>query len=226
MFYNYKHSHSIVLLAICNADYIFRFVDIGAYGRRSDGGIFRDSVIGRKFEEGEMNLPAPRCISDTRDKPLPYCIVGDEAFPLKQYLLRPYPGKDNATFGKRVFNYRLTRARKIIENAFGILASRWRIFRHSIIGSESNVVNYVKASICLHNWLRLNIKNNEDLYLDQSIHREQLSRSNATRLTPGGFADIHRMGANNSTYRAENIREEFCSYFNNEGALEWQYEYI
>lgn len=58
-YYNYKHSHSIVLMAICDANYIIRFVDIGAYGRRSDGGIFKDSAMGKAFDNGHMNFPQP-----------------------------------------------------------------------------------------------------------------------------------------------------------------------
>ncbi|XP_071626679.1 uncharacterized protein [Temnothorax longispinosus] len=89
MYFNYKNSHSLVLLAMCNANYIFTFVDIGAYGRRSDGGIFKDSLLGQKLEGNKMNIPDSTPISDVRATPLPYCIVGDEAFPLKTYLLRP-----------------------------------------------------------------------------------------------------------------------------------------
>lgn len=62
-YYNYKNHHSIVLLAICDANYSFTFVDIGAYGRRSDGGIFRDSEMGKKFEQHEMNIPKPELLT-------------------------------------------------------------------------------------------------------------------------------------------------------------------
>ncbi|XP_036140826.1 protein ALP1-like [Monomorium pharaonis] len=120
-YYNYKHAHSVVLMAICDAHYIFRFVDIGAYGRRSDGGIFSNSVIGKNFNANRMNVPKPSAVAEGRI--LPYCLVGDEAFPLKSYMLRPYPGKNGLTPEQDIFNYRLSRARRLIENTFGILAS-------------------------------------------------------------------------------------------------------
>jgi len=110
-------------LAICDANYIIRFVDIGAYGRRSDGGIFKDSAMGKAFDEGHMNIPQPAAISDS--PVLPYCLVGDKAFPLKSYLLCPYPGRGGLTPEQKVFNYRLSQARRLIENTFSILASQW-----------------------------------------------------------------------------------------------------
>lgn len=73
-------------MAICDANYIIRFVDIGAYGRRSNDGIFKDSAIGKAFDEGRMNIPQPAAIKEGGPI-LPYCLVGDEAFPLKSYLL-------------------------------------------------------------------------------------------------------------------------------------------
>jgi len=84
----------------------------------------------------------------------PHYFVRDEAFPLKSYILRPYPGK-NLDIQKRIFNYRLSRTRQTIENAFGILASRWRILRNNIIADVETVEKIVAATVCLHNFLRI-----------------------------------------------------------------------
>ncbi|GAB1867628.1 Protein ALP1-like isoform X1 [Camponotus japonicus] len=230
-YFNYKGSHSIVLLAICDSNYIFKFVDIGAYGRRSDGGIFKESVFGQKFENNEMKIPKPTPISNNEEN-FPYIIVGDEAFPLKTYLLRPYPGKQNVEYDKRVFNYRLSRARRTIENSFGILANRWRIFRKPIILKVEKTIKIVQATVCLHNWLRMaDLNGNEKV---PYITPESVDREDETSIIQGswradmqsGMTDITRLGNNFSTRQAVEIREKFLHYFNNDGAVDWQYLYV
>ncbi|XP_018315065.1 putative nuclease HARBI1 isoform X2 [Mycetomoellerius zeteki] len=226
-FYNYKNSHSIVLLAICDANYIFRFVDIGAYGRRSDGGIFRESQLGQHLEAGQMNIPQPD--SFYRGGPLlPYCIVGDEAFPLKSYLLRPFSGKDNLSAEQCIYNYRLSRARRVIENCFGILVSQWRIYRKSIISSVETTMKIVQATICLHNWLRKsNIEQTNNILpgmLDRETTEDDYIRGSWRTVMEDGcaFMNISRCSTNTSARDAMLIRDEFCKYFNDEGSVAWQ----
>lgn len=124
-FFNYKKTFSIVLFAMCNADYDFTYVNIGAYGSQSDGGVLRESSLGRALFTNALGLPEEQPLPETNIM-MPYFFVGDEAFPLHKNLFRPYGGK-NLPRDKRIFNYRLSRARRCIENAFGILASRFRM---------------------------------------------------------------------------------------------------
>lgn len=62
---------------------------MGAQGRASDGGVFAASTLSQAIDSGEINFPPPASPPGS-DDPLPYVIVGDEAFPLKQNLMRPY----------------------------------------------------------------------------------------------------------------------------------------
>jgi hypothetical protein len=90
-------------------------------------------------------------------EPQPHVVVGDEAFPLKPYLLRPY-SKSNVTRNEanKVFNYRLSRARWVVGNAFGILTARWRIFRRRFQVQPEMVDNIVLTCCRRHNVLSQN----------------------------------------------------------------------
>ncbi|XP_011269237.2 uncharacterized protein LOC105259170 [Camponotus floridanus] len=206
-YYNYKNSHSIVLLGICDAQYMFTFVDIGAYGRHSDGGIFKDSKMGLKFNSKEMNVPAPEPFSPGGPS-LPYVLMGDEAFQLTDYLMRPYPGKGGLNDERNIYNYRLSRARRTIENTFGILVSQWRILKRPINCSMEKTISIVKAIVCLHNWIRRrDIDDGENQYVTPTL----IDQEDDDGFVPGSwrgcidnsvFVDITQCGSNNSSRRA------------------------
>lgn len=153
MYYNYKGTHSVVLLAIVDADYRFVCVDIGAYGKNSDGGIFERSIMGRRFAADQMNVPPPSPLPGT-DTNVPYSLLGDQAFALSDYMQRPYPQNQSARDpSKRNFNFRLSRARRVVENGFGILAQRWRLYFRPLALATCTVNTVVMASVLLHNFL-------------------------------------------------------------------------
>jgi hypothetical protein len=81
--------------------------------------------------------------------------IGDDAFPLKKYLLKAYPRCTDLSVKEKIFNYRLCRARRVVENAFGIMVSRFRVFEKPIALNVDRVNAIVKATCALHNWLRL-----------------------------------------------------------------------
>uniref|UniRef100_A0A3P9LF24 DDE Tnp4 domain-containing protein n=1 Tax=Oryzias latipes TaxID=8090 RepID=A0A3P9LF24_ORYLA len=154
LYFNYKGTFSVVLLALVDADYRFLVVDVGSYGSNSDGGIFANSGLGKALRDGTLNVPPPSELPGAPELgKVNHVIVADEAFPLKTYLLRPYPGRRLPT-DKRIFNYRLSRARRISENVFGILSQRFRVFQRTLQVQSSVVDKVVKAACVLCNYLR------------------------------------------------------------------------
>jgi hypothetical protein len=110
-------------MAVVDADYKFMYVDVGAEGAGSDGGVFQRTELRQCMEEGSLGLPPPCPLpGGTRD--VGYFFVGDEAFPLRPWLMKPIPRR-SLTTEQRIYNYRISRARRVVENAFGILSSRY-----------------------------------------------------------------------------------------------------
>jgi hypothetical protein len=94
MYYNYKGTQSIVLMALADANLKFTMIDVGAFGRTSDGGVFKNCAFGNAFIQGRINIPNPAPLySDPNSTPFPFVILGDEAFPLRENLMRPYGGR-------------------------------------------------------------------------------------------------------------------------------------
>jgi hypothetical protein len=124
-----KKTFSIILLVLVGANYNFIVIDVGFFfGRSIDGGIFSHSAQGKHMENSSLHIPPDSCLPANNIE-VSVVIVRDEAFPLKTYLMRPYPGhQSSGNDFMTYFNNQLSRARRVSENAFGILAQKFRIF--------------------------------------------------------------------------------------------------
>jgi len=218
-FFNYKNYFSVVLLAIVNAKYQFTLVNIGSSGSQSDGGILLNSKMQEKLDE-DGYLPPPKVVTESLT--LPHVILGDDGFPLRKNLLKPYP-KNRTTPEERIFNYRLSRARLVVENAFGILAARWRIF-HSVIEVDIQLIKLIiRTAVILHNftiarndWNGITTDNEENGRFTEGNWRTIAEADN-------GMIGIRRQGSNNRTLEAVDVRNSFKDYFSSqEGSVVWQ----
>ena len=155
LYWNYKNFYSIILFALVDADYQFLYVDVGAEGKASDSTLWNASSFKKDLfsEENPLNVPGPSPFPGFKDD-LPYYFVGDDAFEMSENLMKPFPATD-LSLRQRVYNYRISRARRIVENAFGIIASRFRILRREIEMSPANARCVILAIIVLHNFLRV-----------------------------------------------------------------------
>lgn len=230
-FFNYKGSFSIVLLAVVDANYKFTFVDVGCNGRISDGGVFKNCSLYELLEENNLNIKQKYKIPGT-EREIPYAFVADDAFPLKTYILKPYSQR-NLSQQRRIFNYRLSRARRIVENAFGILASRFRVFLQPIALDPRKVESIVLACCTLHNFLRTKITANAiytpPAYMDQEnpLTGEIQPGEWRNGPCPQGLVPIERPARGRAPTEAKDARDFLCEYFNSaDGAVLWQWKMI
>ncbi|XP_046548032.1 protein ANTAGONIST OF LIKE HETEROCHROMATIN PROTEIN 1-like [Haliotis rubra] len=144
-FFNYKKFFNIILLALVDANCKFIFVDVGANGRAGDAAVYANSQLSYALQHNTLNTPQPTPL-EGRHELVPSVVVGDDAFQLKPHLMKPYPMRD-LSYEKRVFNYRLSRARRVSENAFGLLVNRFCIFQKPPQVSPEVASSVVLASV-------------------------------------------------------------------------------
>ncbi|KDR23792.1 hypothetical protein L798_11368, partial [Zootermopsis nevadensis] len=126
-YYNYKGRHRMVLLAVVDAKYQFIMCDFGINGRVSDGGVLQNTTFFERLENNPLNiLPEER--NRNTSTILPYVFVAEYAFPLRMVMVKPYRQANLDSKDKKVYNYRFSRARRIVDNAFGIVSLRFGIF--------------------------------------------------------------------------------------------------
>jgi len=109
----------------------------GSYGRNSNGGIFAHSKLGKYIETHlgipeDKQLPGALCLA-------PRVVVGDGAFPLNSYLLKPYQeSQSKGENEKNNFNYMLSRSKRVVDKTFGILSQKFQIYRRTLQSLPEN----------------------------------------------------------------------------------------
>jgi len=216
-FWNYKGTNSLVLMAIANANYEFVMIHFGANGRLSDGGVIEHTLFHHKLINNELKVPQPSSPINSY-KLIPYVFIGDEAFSLRNDFLKPFSQKE-LDKEKRIFNYRLSRARRVIENTFGILASKFRIFNQPINLKLENIEKVVMASCVLHNFLRTKIG---ELYVFTNNYEVENTELDVPPDTMGCLISLEKGHNRNATESAKEVRNAYKEYFISGGAVEWQ----
>lgn len=153
-------------------------------------------------------------------------MLGDEAFPLSTFLMKPYPRRNQLSVSQKVFNYRLSRGRRIVENAFGILSARFRVFKSPIALSTPTVVKLVKSACALHNWIRK--MGNDNIIADVEDHErgQIIPGSWRSNNRSEGLVDLRQSMHRNYLAEARQKRDNLANYFIGEGAVSWQYRMI
>lgn len=159
-----------------------------------------------------------------RGQPTPFFFIADDAFPLTERLMKPFSTKKKTPFTneEKVFNYRLSRARRTIENAFGVLVMRWGCLRSEFCCAPEKVNIIVGACCALHNFLisrstTYATPQHFDRYDEHGNLIEGEWRNHQHRLES---LDTIR-GRPNS--QASNIRERLKQYFFHDYVLPYQF---
>lgn len=214
-FYNYKGTYSTLMLALVDAKYRFLWISVGSAGKEGDAGIFASSDLGRSLAAGALDIPPARHLPGTTVV-APHVLVGDEAFPLKTYLMKPFGAGSLAEEECRIYNYRLSRARRVVENAFGILMQRFRCFRGPLQVEPQNAARIVRAACVLHNYLR-------EKTMAENRSNEQEMDDAACNLEESAFAPLRGMISSHMYSRdAGEVRNTFKAFFSGPGAVPWQ----
>nr|CAH7765263.1 unnamed protein product [Callosobruchus chinensis] len=212
-FYNYKQYFSVVLMALVDSDYCFIFADCGCQGRLSDGAVFRNTRLFKKIENNELHCPPPEPLIG-RNKEVPYVFVGEHDKGSKY----------------RIFNYRLSRARRVVENTFGLLSNVFRVLREPMLFQPDKVASVVMTCVLLHNFLRRSTSS-RSLYSPNGTFDfeengkiidgawRQANTDIMTSLLP--LRNIPRK----TSIDAKEIRKEFAEYFITSGNIPWQDQY-
>ncbi|XP_041469954.1 putative nuclease HARBI1 [Lytechinus variegatus] len=172
-YYNYKGLFRIILVALVSSDYKVIWADVSGNGSASDAQIYNQNELKQGLENSDiMGWPTPGPLpNDTQD--VPYFIVGDDAFSQRTYLMKPYSAKA-LTREERIYNYRLSRARRVVENTFGIMVNRFQVLLTTMQHHADTVKLILKTCILLHNLMRTRYPVLQNRLVDRQLKNGQI----------------------------------------------------
>lgn len=223
IFYNYKQFHSIILMALVDADYNFIWVDVGSNGSAGDAQVFNGTQFKDAIETGAMGFP-PSDELPGDDRKVPYFIIGDDAFALRTWLMKPFSLR-NMTKDQRIYNYRLSRARRIVENAFGIMSHRFRCLLTTLPQTTDTVTSITLCCVTLHNLLRKRLGTAHTAVADTEDADHNVVPGEWRKDFP--LVDGDTLGGNRLTKEAKLQRNYLSAYYSSEaGSVPWQEDMI
>ena len=212
-------------MAIADAKYRFTYMEVGANGACSDAQVFNHSAFKEGMDNGEGNIPDPRPLPND-DKPIPFYLIADDAFALAPWLMKPYSQR-MLTKEERIYNYRISRARRIVESAFGILTARFRCLLTTLEVDPETATTITMACVILHNVILTRdppVGNAGNNVLNDGAPNQA---GGVVGNHPDLVSGLNLPGGNYGSKKARKQRDYLCEYFNSpRGAVEWQEDMI
>lgn len=161
-YYNRKGFYSMIVQAVVDQDYLFRDICVGWPGSVHDARVLVNSSIYARILRGEVLQGYRRTILRHEIQPL---LVGDSAYPIEKWLMKPFADNTMLTDQQKKFNYRLSRARIVAECAFGRLKARWRRVLKRNDMNLQHVPTVITACCILHNLCEIHGESFNDAWL-------------------------------------------------------------
>lgn len=229
-FFNRKGYFSMQLLALVDANYRFLYIDVGREGSQNDMNVWNACSFKHRLDRDRLHLPR-----STKDG-LPYVLIADGGFGLTKKLLTPFRRNQLTSRENRIYNYRLCRARRVVENVFGILVHRFRLFLRPMMARPETVKTCISAACVLHNilakrnrnYIRKNVVDQENLRTGEirwgvwrELVEEESSESENESSDDASQTDDSSVGSIEES--PNEMRNRFVRYFSDTGAVAFQW---
>lgn len=212
---NNKEQFSAVLMGLVDNNYRFLYADVGWNGRVLSSGQLNGCILGDALDKRLANIPGPALLPGS-DRHTPLVVVADKTFPLKENLMKPYRARKPSS-EQQVFNYRLSRASQVANDAFTVMGKRFRILQapFNMQSAAYKIEDIVLTCCALHNFL---CDEAGDKYFGNILEQEE------DKFVLKWWKAALPVGTNAPT-KAKLTRDDLCAYFISEaGAVPSQYD--